>query len=312
VAPPVVETEKSTNVRFDAPAPRWLPLGRRPATTRVPLQLRLVRGALGALQLAAPPLAAAWAEVLFRTPRRFAAPPREGEWLAGATPFAVDVGGDRLPAWSWGAGPAVVLVHGWEGRGSQMGALAVGLAAGGLRAVTFDGPGHGGARSRLSSLPQLAGGVAGVAAAVGPVRAVVGHSFGAAAACWAVAQGLDVERLALIAPPFDLEMYIQQFGALLGASPRTVDGLVARIERRFAIDWQVARRPAVAGAARAPQTRVLVLHDRDDEETPWEGGAGVARAWPRGELVTSNGLGHRRVLRDPGVVARLAAFAVGG
>jgi pimeloyl-ACP methyl ester carboxylesterase len=189
-----------------------------------------------------------------------------------------------------------------------MGALGVGLAAAGLRAVAFDAPGHGGARSRLSSLPQLASGVAAVAGAVGPVRAVVGHSFGAAAACWAVARGLAVERLVLLAPPFDLDPYVVQFGELVGASPRTVAALVGRIERRFDVDWQEARRPAVAAAARAPHTRVLVVHDRDDEETPWAGGARVARAWPRGELVTTHGLGHRRLLRDAGVLARVAAF----
>jgi pimeloyl-ACP methyl ester carboxylesterase len=174
--------------------------------------------------------------------------------------------------------------------------------------VAFDGPGHGGATSRLSSLPQLAAGVAAVAGAVGPVRAVVGHSFGAAAACWAVARGLAVERLALLAPPFDLDPYIVQFGELLGASPGTVAGLVGRIERRFDVNWQEVRRPALAAARLAPDTRVLVVHDRDDEETPWTGGARVARTWPCGELVTTQGLGHRRLLRDAAVLQRVAAF----
>jgi pimeloyl-ACP methyl ester carboxylesterase len=288
-------TENSTNVRS--------------LVGRVPPQVRLLRASLGALQVLAPPLAAAWGEVLFRTPRRFPVPAREREWLAAATPFTVEAGSDRLPAWSWGAGPAVVLVHGWEGRGSQLGALALGLAQAGFRAVAFDAPGHGGARSRLSSLPQIAAGIAAVAAAVGPVRAVVGHSFGGAAACWALARGLAVERLALLAPPFDLDPYIVQFGALLGASPATVNGLVGRIERRFTIDWQEVRRPALAGAARAPQTAVLVVHDRDDEETAWAEGAQVAATWPRGEIVTTEGLGHRRLLRAPEVVARVAAHA---
>jgi pimeloyl-ACP methyl ester carboxylesterase len=231
--------------------------------------------------------------------------------LRPATPFTVAAGADRLPAWSWGEGPGVVLAHGWEGRGGQMGFLGVGLAAAGLRAVAFDAPGHGGARSRLSSLPQLAAAIAAVASEVGPVRAVVAHSFGAAAACWAVARGLAVERLALLAPPFDLDGYIAQFGAMLGASPATVAGLVGRIERRFAVDWQEARRPALAGAARSPQTPVLVIHDEGDEETPWEGGARVAASWPRGELATVSGLGHRRLLRDAGVVERVAAFVNG-
>jgi len=301
---PIASAENSTTVRADGP-------------------VRLLRAGLGALQAVAPPLAAAWGERLFRTPRRHPTPPRERAWLASATQSFVEAGDDVLPVWSWGEGPVVVLAHGWEGRGSQMGALGVGLAGAGFRAVAFDGPGHGGARSRLSSLPQLAAGIAAVAAAVdpplgpkhpplgpkNPVRAIVGHSFGAAAASWAVAQGLNVERLVLLAPPFDLDGYVVQFGDVLGASSRTVAGLVARIERRFAVDWQEARRPALAAARRAPATRVLVVHDRDDAETPWRDGEAVARSWPRAELVTTTGLGHRRLLRSAEVIRRVADFA---
>jgi hypothetical protein len=35
----------------------------------------------------------------------------------------------------------------------------------------------------------------------------------------------------------------------------------------------------------------------------------VARAWPHGEMLSTHGLGHRRVLRDPRVVAAVSAFA---
>ena len=41
---------------------------------------------------------------------------------------------------------------------------------------------------------------------------------------------------------------------------------------------------------------------------PWEQGEAIALAWPGAEMVTTNGLGHGRVLRDPAVVARVSAF----
>jgi hypothetical protein len=37
-------------------------------------------------------------------------------------------------------------------------------------------------------------------------------------------------------------------------------------------------------------------------------GAAIAAAWPGAELVTTEGLGHRRILRDPAVVARVTDF----
>jgi pimeloyl-ACP methyl ester carboxylesterase len=273
--------------------------------------LGVLGSALRGLERAAPPLAGALAEVLFRTPHRHRAPAREADWLAGSRPLGVRYDGETLPAWAWGEGPTVVLLHGWEGRAGQMGALAAGIAAAGFRAVAFDAPAHGGSRRRLASLPQFAGALRAAAGEVGGAHAVVAHSFGAAAASWAVAEGLAVERLVLLAPALDLDVYMTGFGRLLGVRRATVDRMVARIERRFGIDWSVARRPALAASRRAPGVEALVVHDEGDEETPWQGGAETARAFPRGRLLTTRGQGHRRLLRDPSVVAAVAGFVAG-
>ena len=56
------------------------------------------------------------------------------------------------------------------------------------------------------------------------------------------------------------------------------------------------------------RTPLLVVHDRDDAEVPWQDGAIVARGWPGAVLSTTGGLGHRRILRDPRVVSAATAF----
>jgi hypothetical protein len=53
---------------------------------------------------------------------------------------------------------------------------------------------------------------------------------------------------------------------------------------------------------------LLVVHDHDDDEIGWTEGAAIAASWPGAQLVTTSGLGHRRVLRDEHVAARAAAF----
>ncbi|HEX6673981.1 MAG TPA: TetR family transcriptional regulator, partial [Actinomycetes bacterium] len=47
---------------------------------------------------------------------------------------------------------------------------------------------------------------------------------------------------------------------------------------------------------------------RDDRETSWSDGRAIAIAWPDARLLTTTGLGHRRVLRDPEVVTQVAGF----
>src|SRR5262245_31825611 len=51
--------------------------------------------------------------------------------------------GDGLVAWRWGQGPAVLLVHGFEGNRAQFAAIIEVLVARGFAAVALDVPGHG-------------------------------------------------------------------------------------------------------------------------------------------------------------------------
>ena len=47
----------------------------------------------------------------------------------------------------------------------------------------------------------------------------------------------------------------------------------------------------------------LVVHDRRDKETPYQVGADLAAAWPNATLVSTDGLGHQRILTDAGTIA---------
>ncbi|MGZ5446135.1 MAG: alpha/beta hydrolase [Thermoanaerobaculia bacterium] len=46
-------------------------------------------------------------------------------------------------AWSWGEGPAVLLVHGWGGHAAQFQSFVEPLVRAGFRAIAFDAPSHG-------------------------------------------------------------------------------------------------------------------------------------------------------------------------
>jgi hypothetical protein len=45
--------------------------------------------------------------------------------------------------------------------------------------------------------------------------------------------------------------------------------------------------------------------------TPWTHGASVAREWPGARLLTTDGLGHRRILGDERVTRVAADFIAG-
>lgn len=278
------------------------------ALRKPPLTLSLLRGAMGVLSRTAPDVASRIAVDLFMKPRRFTPPPRERELLAEATPFDVRLGVTlSVRAWRWGIGPAILLVHGWEGRGAQLSAFVRPLLAGGFSVITFDAPGHGASAGTRSSLPHFAWSVRGVAdaAAGGAPRAIIAHSLGCAATTLALKDGLTAERLVYISPPLDPSDYVARFGDILNISTPVLDRMKRRIEERFLRKWSDY---SLRETAREMTTPLLVVHDRDDDDTSYDGGAALAAAWPGARMLSTSGLGHRRILREPSVIEAAATF----
>jgi pimeloyl-ACP methyl ester carboxylesterase len=256
----------------------------------------------------APSLTARWAMERFCTPPRRPLTPRERAAIMTARPFAVEVGGRRLQAWIWGEGPAVLLAHGWGGRGAQLAAFAPSLIAAGRSVVTFDAPGHGASAGRRATLLDFRDALQGMAATVGPLSGIVAHSLGAAAATLALHEGLAVDRAVFLAPPADAVTYFRRFLGAVGLPSAVVPAMEAAFERRHRFQWRDLSVPHLAPALDTP---LLVVHDGHDLEVPWEDGAAIAAAWPGAELAITTGLGHRKLVRDPAVVARVVTFLTG-
>lgn len=274
-----------------------------------PLSLQVLRGAMKLLSRTTPSVAARVAADLFMTPRRHRTPERERLLMKDAQAFDVTLGSNTvIKAWRWGTGEKIViLVHGWEGRGSQLATFAAPLVAAGYSVVTFDAPGHGASTGNRSSLPHFTWALRGVADATAAPHAIIAHSLGCAATTLALRDGFDVKRLVYLAPPLNPSDYTEQFGEILGLDDRTIKGLRHRIEERFLRKWSDY---SLAKTARTMTTPLLIIHDRDDVETRWTGGAALAELWPGARMITTEGLGHRRILRDANVIESAAKFVV--
>ena len=263
-----------------------------------------------------PALAAATLGRFFLTVRRHRVPRREHGWLAGARRGRVTVwlptgrgrAAAELPVWTWGeaGAPAVLLVHGWEGRGSQLGAFAAPLVAAGFRVVACDAPGHGRAPGGRSSMPEMTAAVAQLGRRLGGVAGVVAHSAGAAVTTAALAADpFPAGRLVFVAPPADPGRFLHVAARLAGLDPEIAERAQARIEDCFGVRFDDYAPGLLAPRMDHP---LLALHDRDDREVPHAEGERVVEGWPAARLVTTQGLGHRRILRDDGVVRRAVEF----
>jgi len=255
----------------------------------------------------------------------FTAPPRmsEAPMPAGGRTFTTLSQGATIHGQVWGekaigaARPRTVyLVHGWGGRGSQFGALVEPLVEAGYRVVTFDAPSHGDSGSversgRRTSGIEFARALDAVFDEFGPAEAVIAHSLGTIATYLDLRLGwLGTERLVFIAPMVEAASLFDQFQAALGFGARTraaFDDAVLEFVGIPVADFDA--RVQARGLDEPLPT--FVVHDRDDRQTPYADAKAFATAVGATFLGTE-GLGHRKVLRDPEVIKRVVEFVSTG
>ena len=272
------------------------------------MKLQLLRRLVALLERVHPAWTGALAETLFITPPRHAPSAREREGLRSFASLKIPFPGGELQAHRRGEGPLVLLIHGWGGRGGQMRTFATALAEAGFCAVTLDAPAHGGSPGRRASIPQFAAALKAAEAHLGPVHGVIGHSLGGISTLAALADGLSARRAVVVAAPARPRRFYRQLLAHLGVSEPRCRELEAAFERRIGRRWEDVEAPALVRDLDVP---ILLIHDQEDREVPLEEAEATLAAARAGRLLATWGLGHRRILKDPGVVHAAVRFLGG-
>ena len=165
----------------------------------------------------------------------------------------LDAGAHDVRAWIWGEGPAILLVHGWGGRGAQLAAFVPPLVAAGHTVVAFDGPAHGDSPGRRATLLDFRDAIRAVA------DWLPGRSRG-----WSLTRsarrrrrspctrGSPVGRVVFLAPPADPAPFFRRFLGALGVAPALAPSIEATFERQTSFRW---RDLVVPASPRRPPSR---------------------------------------------------------
>ena len=203
----------------------------------------------------------------------------------------------------------VLLLHGWGGHAGQMLALADRLRSQGLLPVIVEMPAHGRSSGATTNLPQFARVLDYVAARLKQqgctLHAVVAHSLAANASAYAASRGLEVGRLVLLAPPASPLEYTRLFARVFGLREKTRAAMQRRIESQEGILMPQFEPGAVGARIRMP---TLVVHDRHDSINLFADGVAYTESISGARLVATEGLGHRRILKDETVLREVTAF----
>lgn len=252
----------------------------------------------------APARGAEWAAEIFETPVYYERPESEKSWFESAKKSFI---GEGIPAYEWGPpdGPLVVLLHGWSGRGTQMGFFAGPLVEKGFRVVALDGPAHGEKFGGRTNVGEYARYLLRAQSDLGPFKAVIAHSLGAGCAVIAASWGLKVERLVLIAGPSRYELVVQNFLNMMKISPKAQKIFYQELEKRVGVS---ASELNVGELGRELGIPALIVHDLHDKAVRFKAALEIKHNWPEVVIHETKGLGHRRVLRDPEVLRVVLQF----
>lgn len=280
--------------------------GGRPSQRKPAPALRVMRFLFARLGRVMPALMGRWAYRLWFRTRRFPES-AAGRRIAGqAIRETLQV--DDLPVaiYRWGAGPVVLFVHGWSGRGSQVAAFVEPLQRAGFQVLAVDAPGHGETPGDSTNILECAAVLRAIEQAYGPLHAAITHSFGGMVLAYAMNHGTRVGRVVSLSAPATVEFLLDGFAQTLDMPPAVIESLRQRLERRF--EGNFRGRISMINNVRDLAVPALVIHDTDDSSVPWRQGEMIAAAWPGACFMKTQGLGHGRILRDRDIVAAAVAF----
>ncbi|MFB7468753.1 alpha/beta fold hydrolase [Streptomyces sp. NPDC056224] len=210
-----------------------------------------------------------------------------------------------------GGGRPILVARGWFSRASRFAGIVEALRAQGRTVIAFDTPGHGESGGRASTILDYRAVIRRLHAEHGDFSAVVAHSFGVLATFLTLRDGVRADRIVAIGGVADFDHLLDGFRTRLRLGEAVRAALRGHVEGRLFPGepdiWQrldAARRQADLSAP------ILLVHDADDDvAAPAQSRAIAAAYGSQARLIETSGLGHRRILCDPEVIAAAVEFA---
>lgn len=212
--------------------------------------------------------------------------------------------------YSWGNGPLIILIHGWEGRASQFAPIAMALAEQGFQAVAYDGKGHGlsnGKGATFLSFQQDLNAL--INHFNQPVHAFVGHSAGGLSLMAAKKKHLiQAKYFITLAAPLAPYPFLASLKKVLGIKGKTEYSCQKQVAKQFNCSWQKLIDGYVFTPQKQDSQKLLAIYDQDDEMVKFDDQYAVKALWPSAHVYTTKKLGHIKILWDKGVINEICEF----
>lgn len=279
-------------------------------TVRYPPTIKFVQFGFQTLGRIFPKKAAKIAFQLFSTPRMRAKHKTSDPILESARMFEFLYGKQILKGYEWGRGErTILLVHGWESRGTALRTFVPALLAQGFRVVAMDGPAHGNSDGKSTNLIHFAGAIRAAIRQVGNVYGIIAHSFGGASTVYALAHlepTFELPKLVLIATPDSMKKVLEDTTQTLRL-PKSVQKAFFRMVKNR-LQREISEADVSRAAPLLHLQEAMLVHDLQDSVVPFASSEHIYKHWENVTLVVTEGFGHYRLMKNPDLTRRVATF----
>ncbi len=255
-----------------------------------------------------PKLITLFAAKLFTTPIKHKIPKRELEMDRNSIQKLIPVPAidKEVLLYQYGKSEKkILLVHGWSGRGTQLFKIADELLKAGYSTISFDAPAHGKSPGKTTIMVDFIATILEIDNQFGPFEAAIGHSLGGMSVLNAIKKGLKVNHAVVIGSGDIVEDIMDDFVAKLELKPIISTLLRLHFEKKY---QEKMNSYSAFLAAKEIAIPVLVIHDNNDPEVPVKAGIHIHKYLKNGELLLTDGLGHRKILGNHKVIEKTVQF----
>ena len=253
-------------------------------------------------------LAAVFALKLFETPIKHNLPKREQKMfdVSQKNILKLPTSGKEIMEYENTFGsPKVLLVHGWNGRGTQLVTIAKLFKELGYKIVSFDAPGHGKTIKDTANMKHFIEAIFELDKKHQGFDVIIGHSLGGMSTINALGRGLQAKKAIIIGSGNKTHDIVADFLNSIGMGSKINSLFVKMFNHKENDD---ITNYDVVPHAKNVTCNVLVLHDKNDDDVPYTASVAIHENLTNSKLVLTENLGHRKILGDEKVISIIEKF----
>ena len=259
------------------------------------------------LSVLSPYLAAKLAFKLFSHPRRKPRSKNEMKYLATGKQVTFQY---ERKARTWGTGPVIWLLHGWESRGSTFYKLIPLLLEKGYQVIAWDGPAHGDSPGDTSNVPGHAHALStdmNENLFAEPV-AILGHSFGGATLAVLSKIHKMPAKVIIVSAPTRILGVFERFKKLIKLGNKATQRFILLSEKHSGYTFEDV---SLTNNDISIISDTLIIHDNGDDVIPFEDFEALKDKWQSGQFIATEKLSHRKTIKDPEILKTIVGFING-